>query len=80
MPTELELFGEDAIVRALEQSPPDVVLLVHKDTSDYGVRFFGHDYGRAMAAWIDARYEPVALFGSLPLTDSRFGVVAMRPR
>lgn len=80
MPTELQLFGEDSFVRDLEQNPPDVVLLVHKDTSDYGAQFFGRDYGRTLGGWIGARYEPVALFGSLPFTDARFGVVAMRPR
>jgi len=80
MPTELQLLGEASIVHALEQSPPDCVLLVHKDTSDYGVQFFGRDYGRALGGWIGERYEPVALFGSLPFNDSRFGIVALRPR
>jgi hypothetical protein len=80
MPTERQLFGEESILRALEQSPPDAVLLVHKDTSDYGVQFFGRDYGRDLSAWIGARYEPVARFGSPPFTDWRFGVVVMRPR
>lgn len=80
MPTELQLFGEDALVAALQRTPPDFVLLVHKDTSDYGVRFFGHDYGHALAAWIGARYEPAALFGSPPFNGVGFGIVALRPR
>ncbi|MEZ6015418.1 MAG: hypothetical protein R3F49_09915 [Planctomycetota bacterium] len=80
MPTEIQMFGEGSLVRALEERPPDVVLLVQRFTSDYGVRFFGRDYGRELGAWIDERYSPVALFGAMPFTDARFGVLALRPR
>ncbi len=80
MPTELAMFGEGAVIAALDAHPPDCVVVVHKDTSDYGVRFFGQDYGRELAAWISARYEPVASFGAAPFVDWRFGVVVMRPR
>ena len=80
MPTELEMFGEHAVIAALEQNPPATVVVVHKDTSDYGARFFGQDYGRDLAAWLAARYQPVVSFGATPFVDWRFGVVVMRPR
>ncbi|MCE9593199.1 MAG: glycosyltransferase family 39 protein [Planctomycetes bacterium] len=76
MPPELLLFGEAKIVDAFRAAPPDRVLLVHKDTSEYGFALFGADYGRELATWISANYRPLGgPFGDPPLTPSaRFGV------
>lgn len=62
MPPEVMAFGETAIVDALDAHPPDYILLVDRDTSEYGYGFFGSDvrYGRATMSWIEARYEPIA--------------------
>ncbi|MEE8170093.1 MAG: glycosyltransferase family 39 protein, partial [Phycisphaerae bacterium] len=78
MPTELAIYGEDRLLAAFETAPPDVVLLVHKDTSEFGYRFFGRDYARRLGAWITERYRPVALLGAPPLRDERFGMMLMR--
>ncbi|MBI5431491.1 MAG: hypothetical protein HZA52_01540 [Planctomycetes bacterium] len=76
MPPELVLFGEARIVQAFRDAPPDRVLLVHKDTSEYGFPLFGADYGRELAAWLVATYRPLGPpFGDPPLTPgARFGV------
>lgn len=67
MPPELLLFGEERIVESFRDSPPDFVLLTHKDTSEYGVPWFGRDYGRALFRYVMEHYRPVALFGDPPL-------------
>ena len=46
MPPELLMFGEDSILHALEEAPPDFIALVHKNTAEYGARFFGTHYGQ----------------------------------
>ncbi|MCC6409153.1 MAG: hypothetical protein IT453_18485 [Planctomycetes bacterium] len=76
MPPELVLFGETRIVQAFRDAPPARVLLVHKDTSEYGFPLFGADYGRELAAWLVANYRPLGPpFGDPPLTPgARFGV------
>jgi len=75
MPPELILFGEDAWLAAFRANPPDVVLIVHKDTSEYGAQFFGRDYARELAAWIGQTYQPQKLLGDEPLLpDSRWGI------
>ncbi len=81
MPPELAIFGEDAIVAALEAAPPDTILLVHKDTSEYGLPFFGTDYGLAIARWVVARYQVVHAIGQPPLQPGTvFGIhVLQRP-
>jgi hypothetical protein len=78
MPPELTLFGEDRILMALRKCPPDYVLVVHKDTDEYGYRFFGRDYGEKIYCWVRANYEIVSSIGAPPLRDERFGMVLMR--
>lgn len=67
MPPELVLFGEERILAALRESPPDIVLLTHKNTAEYGFPWFGRDYGQALLRWCMDNYRPVALFGDPPL-------------
>ena len=80
MPPELAFYGEERILAALEAAAPDYVALVHKDTREYGVRFFGHDYGRRLYAWMRRNYREVAVFGARPLRDQRFGIALLRRR
>ncbi len=41
--------------------PSDHLLVVHKDTNEYGYRYFGSDYGQALFAWLAQRYRPLQL-------------------
>jgi len=80
MMTEMIVFGEDAMVAALAAHPPDYVLLVDKDTSEFGVGAFGVDpnYGRRIMAWIEEHYEEAALFGAEPFHNRGFGIRILR--
>lgn len=81
MPPELIAFGEQRVLARLEETPPDAVVIVHKDTSEYGFPLFGRDYGVGIMAWVRQHYVREALIGDEPLTPrSRFGVEIMRPR
>lgn len=59
MPPELALFGAERIFAAYRAAPPDQILVVHKDLSDYGYRGFGDDFARPLANWINAHYRVV---------------------
>jgi len=78
MPPELAFYGEDRMLAALRAAAPDTIVLVHKDTREYGVRFFGRDYGRRLYAWIRRNYREVATFGARPLRGGRFGIALLR--
>jgi len=67
MPPELVLFGEQTILAALRATPPDIVLLTHKNTAEYGFPWFGRDYGQTLLRWVLENYEPAALLGDPPL-------------
>ena len=78
MPAELLMFGEDQILAELQEAPPSYIALIHKDTSEYGFRFFGQDYGQSIARWIEQEYEPVVQIGATPLKNHQFGIVISR--
>jgi hypothetical protein len=83
-PPDLLMFGEERMLEALKKSPPDYVFLVHKDTSEFGERFFGRDYGRQIIAWIEENYRqqplPMLDLGAEPLRDEHFGIRLLIPR
>lgn len=55
-PSELIAFGEDRMIEAFRRSPPDLVAVIPRDQSEYGVRAFGVDYARRLGAWIASQY------------------------
>ena len=77
MPLEFALYGEDHISEAFRAHPPDYIALVHKDTSEYGFRFFGRDYGQQLWMWIQKNYHPVTLIGDPPLRNENFGILLL---
>jgi hypothetical protein len=78
-PFDIDLFGEDRMRAVLEAHPPGLVAIVHKTNSEYGLRFFGKDYGVRLNGWIRQNYEEIRLIGDRPLEEgSRFGIMLMR--
>jgi hypothetical protein len=82
-PPDLLLFGESSMLDSLKHSPPDYILLVHKDTSEFGLARFGRDYGKEIYAWIVAHYQERPLnvdLGAEPLQGNQFGIRMWAPR
>lgn len=79
MPPELVMFGKEPILAAYQASPPDFIVLAHKDTAEYGPRFFGTDYLPEMTTWILANYDFVLGAGEEPfVTSQQFGMALLR--
>lgn len=77
MPPEMIVFHEAKMLAAFRADPPDFVILVHKDTSEYGPRFFGQDYGVALFNWIRENYHPISQVGAVPLQTDGFGMLLL---
>ena len=79
-PAEIASFGQEKMTQAFCSHPPDYVILVHRDASEYGADFFGrkNDFGGELLKWINANYEPVRLIGKEPLRDARFGIKILK--
>jgi hypothetical protein len=82
MPTELSIFGEASMLKAFQSHPPDFIILVQKDTSEYGVGPFGMDpgYGKMIMDWVGNYYESVWQVVGEPATDNHFGISILKPR
>jgi hypothetical protein len=80
MVPEVLTFGESVIQRAFERAPPDYILLVHKDTIEYGVPYFGSDprYGQAIMDWIGRHYTTVEVIGRTPLREGGQGIAILK--
>ena len=76
MPPEIIAFGEDDVLRSLQSAPPDVVLLVHRDVTEYGYPLFGTDlrYGLRTMTWLTARYRSIRVIGQDVMSNSGFGI------
>jgi lipid-A-disaccharide synthase-like uncharacterized protein len=76
MVPEMLRYREDTILDAFKNNSPDFFVLVHKNTMEYGVGFFGQDpsYGKSIMEWINRNYHPVVLFGREPLRGRDFGI------
>ena len=80
MPPEVLLYGEAEILKAVQANPPAGVILVHKDTSEYGLPLFGQDYGVSLMDWVDANYEQswIVPGGGQPLmAGTEFGMAIL---
>jgi 4-amino-4-deoxy-L-arabinose transferase-like glycosyltransferase len=75
MPVELLMFGEEKMLTALKENPPDWVVLVHRDYSMPGLRFFGRDFGGSLSDWIVNHYDVQERIGEMPFTGRHFGAL-----
>jgi hypothetical protein len=78
-PTVLSVFGQMNMTAAFEKNPPDYILLVERDTSEFGVGYFGQaGYATDLMQWIDKNYQPVRLIGHEPLQNGLFGIKILK--
>jgi hypothetical protein len=59
MPPELIMFGDDRITESYSKNPPDLLLIIKSDLSEYGYSSFPQ-YAPKLAKWIDAHYTSQA--------------------
>ncbi|MGA2032203.1 MAG: hypothetical protein ABSG68_08115 [Thermoguttaceae bacterium] len=74
MPPEIEMFGEQTMLDSHRRHPPDFILLLDCDVSEYGVKPFGVGYARRMMCWLRENYAAVEKWGK----DGRFAAVLMK--
>jgi hypothetical protein len=77
---EVWAFGEQNMLAAYEKNPPDYIVLIQRDSSEYGVPYFGMQkgYGFDVMQWVRRNYESVYLIGSEPLQSGAFGIKILK--
>ena len=76
--TEIILYGENRILTGFRSHPPEWIAVVHKDTDEFGVRFFGRDYARRLGRWVRENCHSEVCIGALPLKSDAFGILLLR--
>jgi hypothetical protein len=68
MPPEVLAFGEDEVLKSLAAAPPDFVVLLQRDVTEYEYPTFGTDlrYGQRTMEWVKARYHVARTIGTAP--------------
>ena len=54
------------------------MLLLHKDTGEFGYRFFGIHYATSLRLWLQNEYQPVWGIGPQPLQGETGGLLLLR--
>ena len=74
------------LVQELERKPPDWVIIISRDLSEYGIKRYGEspDRGRALLAWVAKNYEVAASIGEDPFDRTQraarlYARIAARP-
>jgi len=82
LPPELLAFGEPEVLRPLQATPPELVVLVYRDVSEYGYPPFGTDprYGQTIVTWIRAHYDLLRIVGARPDQPGESGMEILRRR
>ena len=62
-PGHLDAAGERRVIAALDERPPAAVLMINALAVGEGARAFGTDYSRALGAFVESRFRPVAAYG-----------------
>lgn len=78
VPSDLIMFGENNILAAYQAHPPDVLVLIDRNTIEYGAQYFGRDYGKPLWTWITSNYELWVPLGNPPFSGKGFGALVLR--
>lgn len=56
---EILIYGENHILVSMKNNPPQYILLLDRDTSEYGVKYFGKNeiYGKKIIEWLNGNYS-----------------------
>ena len=71
------------MLQSLQAAPPEFILFVHRDVTEYGYPLFGTDpkYGRSIALWVRAHYDTVQVVGgSRPGDQDGSGIEILKRR
>ena len=77
VPPVMAVFGQTNMAAAFEKNSPDYVVIIARNTSEFGVGFFGYyrGYGTELMQWIDDHYDrvyPVDSTGKPPFGNRPF--------
>ena len=80
IPPRIKLIGEEKIIDQFDKTNIDYILIVKRETPEYGFPYFGVDYGKKIDLWIKHHYMLEKLFGPYPFTSPEFSGALYRKK
>ena len=80
IPPRIKLIGEEKIIDQFEGTNIDYILIVKRETPEYGFPHFGVDYGKKIDLWIKNHYVLEKLFGPYPFTGPEFSAALYKKK
>ncbi len=79
-PATVALYGQDRMLAALESNPPDLVVLISRDISEFGFAYFGSEEasGKRILDWVQSHYELAGKIGGHPLNPAEQGAYLLK--
>lgn len=78
LPVELGFIGEEKVLRSLEKSKIDYVVIVQRSSPEHMQTSFGINYGQKISRWITENYKVAKEIGPRPFTTGNFGVLILK--
>lgn len=79
-PPPIRGFGQERIISWLIQYNVDYIIILQRETDEYGYTRFGMDYGKRISSWIYDQYSVVEQFGPAPFTSDEFSAVILKKK
>ncbi len=78
-PPALAFYGQDRLLAELERTPPDLIILISRDISEFGSPAFGWDEisGRRLLGWMQTHYSIATRIGDNPLQPDQAGAILL---
>ncbi len=79
-PNSLAVMGQSTMTAVFEKNPPDYILIVERDSSEFKTGYFGGspDFGQDLMQWIQKNYQTEILFGNEPFKNGSFGIKILK--
>jgi Dolichyl-phosphate-mannose-protein mannosyltransferase len=78
MPHDIKLFGEEKILSEIKSAKIDYIVIISRDTGEFGPASFGVDYAKKIQKWIDDNYVPIKQFGAKPYKSTAAGTLILK--
>lgn len=74
LPSDMTIFGEENILAAFEASRPDYIILISRDTIEYGEHYLGQGYGYDIFSFIMNNYSDIVRIGDMGFLEKSTGM------
>lgn len=70
LPSDMLFYGEEEILGAMQEAPPDFAVFLYRDTREFGHGFFGGGYAQKIGSWLQEQYVLMHSAGPSPLNPN----------